>query len=161
MNKLLKTLTAMIMGVFVLVVSNYLTQSVDTSEIPTGTKSLISVFPLVSVSAVILFVFGAFFGVDVVIQYKRWGDFGNRMKLAYTAKFGGENSGFNEEVDQHIAIMRALTKSSGTTKEIAEDWLKRMAQFVEIAYVIPDEENESEEDKTEELSEEYKDDKAK
>lgn len=58
-----------------------------------------------------------------------WAEYGNKLKLAYASKFGGENSGFNEEVDTRIAIMQ--NNGRGFTRAIAKDWLKRMERFTE------------------------------
>lgn len=80
------------------------------------------------------------------IKYKRWDSFGNRMKVAYEAKFGYSNSAFNKEVDQHVLAMRALGK--GYTKDIDKAWMKRMAKFVEVPFIIPEEEKLAEVDKT-------------
>ncbi len=59
----------------------------------------------------------------------KWIEYGNRLKLAYTAKFGGENTGFNQEVDYRINIMQHNRR--GFTHTIARDWLKRMERFTE------------------------------
>lgn len=96
---------------------------------------------------IIVSMFAAIGGAGVVVaKILRWNDFGNRMKVAYTAKFGGENVEFNKEVDMHINAVRVL--SGGATKKIDMDWLKRMAKFVEIPFVIPEEELRTEEEKT-------------
>ena len=58
-----------------------------------------------------------------------WDDYGNRIKNAYSAKFGGANTGFNEEVDGRIEVMKHNGK--GFTRTIATLWLKRMHQFTE------------------------------
>jgi hypothetical protein len=92
---------------------------------------------------------GFFYSGVVYYRYQKWGAFGNRMKAAYSSKFGGDNPAFSQEVDQHIKAMQALGK--GTTKTINEEWLKRMAKFVEIPYVVPEEEILSEIEKTEQF----------
>lgn len=61
-----------------------------------------------------------------------WLRYGKRMKRAYASKFGYDNSGFNQEVDTRIEIMR--TQGKGTTRTLSQDWLKRNAQFVEIPW---------------------------
>ncbi len=58
-----------------------------------------------------------------------WVEYGNKLKTAYSAKFGGENTGFNDEIDYRIAIMQNL--KHGFTHTIARDWLKRMERFTE------------------------------
>ena len=66
------------------------------------------------------------------MDYFSWGAYGKRLKLAYAAKFFGDNSGFDQEVDARIAIMRVM--GNGDTKVLAEEWLKKMARFVEIPW---------------------------
>ena len=58
-----------------------------------------------------------------------WDEYGQRIKDAYSAKFGGENNGFNDEVNNRIAIMNH--NGRGFTRTIAYDWLKRMSKFTE------------------------------
>jgi hypothetical protein len=62
-------------------------------------------------------------------QFDYWEAYGNRLKEAYSAKFGGENKGFNDEVNNRIVIMQKL--KHGFTNTIAYDWLKRMKKFTE------------------------------
>jgi hypothetical protein len=62
-------------------------------------------------------------------QVDYWEAYGNRLKEAYSAKFGGENKGFNDEVNNRIVIMQKL--KHGFTNTIAYDWLKRMKKFTE------------------------------
>ena len=83
---------------------------------------------------------------------KLWEDFGNRLKLAYTAKYGGENTAFNQEVDNMILQCKTLKKGIGSSaKTSAEMRLKEYAHMCEIPYVIPEEEYLSESEKTKEL----------
>ena len=84
--------------------------------------------------------------VQKYIRYKRWDDFGNRLKVAYAAKFGGKNPAFDEKVEQDILAVKALGK--GFTKSINMDNLKALAKFVEVPFIIPEEEYLSEKDKT-------------
>lgn len=58
-----------------------------------------------------------------------WAAYGERLKEAYAAKFGGRNPGFEDEVDKRIAVMQNLKK--GFTHTIARDWLKRTENFTE------------------------------
>jgi hypothetical protein len=112
-----------------------------------------TVVPIVLSCCVIVGVFLFMNGDSVVrkyIRYKRWDSFGNRMKVAYSAKFGGRNPAFDEAVDQHVLAMKSLGK--GYTKTIDKEWMKRMAKFVEVPFVIPEEERLSEEDKTRSFS---------
>jgi hypothetical protein len=59
----------------------------------------------------------------------RWESYGRRIKDAYSAKFGGDNPGFGEEIDKRINIMRS--NGRGFTRKLASDWLKRMTKFTE------------------------------
>lgn len=59
----------------------------------------------------------------------KWQIYGQQLKDAYSAKFGGENKGFNEEIDKRILVMQRLR--TGFTHTIARDWLKRMESFTE------------------------------
>lgn len=120
-------------------------------------KSMAGVLPLVFMFALILGGGILVFGGMAVVRYLNWNAFGNRLKLAYTAKFGGENPQFNEAVDQHIQIVRTLSLGTETgTKKMAEEWLKRMAHMVEVKFSIPEEEYMSETEKTKMLAEEEK-----
>jgi len=93
------------------------------------------------------------FSSFTVKRYRMWNAFGERLKEAYAAKFNGENSAFNEEVDTLIKIMRTLGK--GYTKKIAENRLKALSSFAEIPYVIPEEEYQSEAVKTVQFGKEH------
>jgi|WetSurMetagenome_2_1015567.scaffolds.fasta_scaffold68395_5 hypothetical protein len=142
----------------VLVFKILITELSDISTDPnlsSAESALLNLLPIVFVVTIIACMTAAFFGYETYVRYKRWGDFGNRMKAAYTAKFGGENKGFNDEVDKRIAVMKSLSFKEGMTKETTEDWLKRMAVFVEIPYVIPEEEKLSEEEKTRQFADDY------
>lgn len=125
----------------------------DNVTMPSSALALIDIMLNILVATGILSVFAGGPAVYKYVKYKKWRAFGNRMKEAYTAKFGYPNPGFNEEVDQHIKAMEVL--GHGDTKHINEDWLKRMAKFVEIPYVIPEEERLSEVEKTEQYDPEY------
>ena len=58
-----------------------------------------------------------------------WLQYGTRLKEAYSAKFGGANGGFNDEVDKRIVVMQKLR--IGFTHTLARDWLRRMGKFTE------------------------------
>lgn len=60
----------------------------------------------------------------------RWEEYGNRLKMAYSSKFGGDNNGFNQEVDSRIKIMQ--NNGKGFTRSIAHRWLKRIERFTEV-----------------------------
>jgi hypothetical protein len=82
-----------------------------------------------------------------VPELQTWLAFGERLKVAYSAKFGDKNQAFNDEVDLHIRAMQAFSK--GSTKRIDKDWLKRMAKFVDVNWSIPLEDSLSDVEKTE------------
>ena len=103
----------------------------DNPEISSTAKGLASVLPLVAVMAVIISIISVWY-VPKVVEHFKWSSFGRRMKRAYAAKFGGENSAFNTDLDYRIKVMR--TQGDGHTWTLAEDWLRRMAKFVEIPW---------------------------
>lgn len=119
----------------------------NTTEINEASKAVISTMSIVYIVVVLFGIVELLFdGNYISTQYKMWSAFGTRMKVAYTAKFGYPNPAFNEEVDRHIRIMRAMS-SKELTKKMSEDWLKRMSKFVGIKYVVPEEEHLTEEEK--------------
>ena len=70
--------------------------------------------------------------------FLRWQDLGNRLKVAYSAKFGYENKEFNALVDRNITVCENLTLGIGAnTKGSSELWLKNMAHLCEITYDVP------------------------
>lgn len=161
-------LASAIMGVISLVVITTLTDSVDTSKMPTGLESLIStVIPIVFAATIILGVFSYFAGdedtfvvgpIKHYVRIKRWDQFGTRLKVAYKAKFGYGNSGFDQRVDELILSMRATSSKSLTYKQ-NEGALKRLSKFVEVKFVVPEEGKWTEKEKTRilhrELHEQY------
>lgn len=66
---------------------------------------------------------------DKEVNISTWDNYGQLIKDAYAAKFGGVNNGFNQEVDTRIRIMNH--NGRGFTRTIAYDWLKRMKKFTE------------------------------
>lgn len=83
---------------------------------------------------------------DDIYRHLKWKAFGNRIKVAYSAKFCGENTAFTEEVDQLILAMESL--GNGATKKTQLGRLKRLAKFVEVPFAVPEEDRLSEEEKT-------------
>lgn len=145
-KKLIQALVMLIIGIGGLsFVQGEIVKLNANESLSSASKAMANIFPLIFACLVIVSIFSVFYGGQAVYRYLKWKAFGNRMKVAYEAKFGYINTGFNQEVDQHIKAMEVLGK--GSTKTINEDWLKRMAKFVEIPYVIPEEEYQSEEDK--------------
>jgi hypothetical protein len=146
-------------GVAAIVVIEVLMNSLDTTDWNPAMVSIVTTLcPIIISISVILGVFKYFAGEEDtgerrivrIIRYKKWDAFGNRMKLAYSAKFGGKNPAFNNAVDQHILAVKVLGK--GYTKNINMQWLKRMAKFVEIPWAIPEEERLTEVEKTNSFS---------
>jgi hypothetical protein len=121
--------------------------------------SMAGVLPIVYITFSILMIFVVIYGGQKVVEYiryKRWDDFGNRLKLAYAAKFGGENLAFNQEIDSRILQCKTMKKGmNADTKGAAERWLKQYAHMCEIPYVIPEEEHLSEVEKTKEFADTF------
>jgi hypothetical protein len=129
---------------------------VDTSKMPKAMTSLLDILPIVFVATVVL---GAIswigadeetFAVGPIKHYvriKRWDQFGTRLKVAYKAKFGYANSGFDQRVDELILSMRATSNRSLTYKQ-NEEALKRLSKFVEVKFKVPEEGKWSEKEKT-------------
>ena len=59
-----------------------------------------------------------------------WDMYGKRLKAAYIGKFGYSNPEFDKFVDQRVYVMN--NNGRGITRQIACNWLKRMAHMVEI-----------------------------
>lgn len=68
-----------------------------------------------------------------MVEIVDWGRYGDRIKLAYAAKFGGENKGFNEEVDARIRIL--VDTDKGWTRQLAKDWIYRMSKFTDLKWL--------------------------
>ncbi len=154
MGKIIAALMTIMMTVFAVVIAQSITKESMPADAPSSLQAISNnIGPVIGIVGVI----GAFLvimgGTEVYkyIKYKKWRAFGNRLKEAYTAKFGYPNPGFEQEVDQHIRAMEAL--GHGYTKSLDEDWLKRMAKFVEVPWAIPEEERLSEVEKTEQYDE--------
>ena len=151
-------LVTAVSGVCAIVVIEILMNSLDTKGWNPAMVSFTTLCPVILSISVILGVFKYFAGEEDtgerrivrIIRYKKWDSFGNRMKVAYSAKFGGENPAFNEAVDQHIKAVKVFGK--GYSKERNIQWLKRMAKFVEIPWAIPVEEKWAEVKKTDSYS---------
>jgi len=109
-----------------------ISQITNSESYSTTVKSMVSLFPIMYAILAIIGIIQIWYQAPVIIYHFKWIIYGERMKRAYRAKFGYDNKGFNEEVDQHILTMRTLDE--GATRDINEDWLKRMAKFVEIKW---------------------------
>jgi len=148
-----------ITGVFAIVIIELLMNTIDTSRWnPAVVAWTTTLVPIILSGSVIISIFKYYVGEEDtgerrivrIIRYKKWDAFGNRMKVAYSAKFGGKNPAFSEAVGQHITAVKVLGK--GYTKDINIQWLKRTAKFVEIPWAIPEEEKWSEVKKTDSYS---------
>ena len=160
MKKFLKTFAVLVVSAgAILFLFPLINQEVSTISTTNGYSSSVvgmaQTLPLMYIACIILVVVASIFGGKAVIEYvryKKWEDFGNRLKLAYAAKFGGENSAFNKEIDDMVLQCKTMKKGIGdSTKSNAEMRLKRYAHMVEVPYIIPEEEHLSEVEKTEEL----------
>jgi hypothetical protein len=58
--------------------------------------------------------------------------YATRLKAAYTIKFGYPDPSFEKEVDRHVKALEVFEQ--GRTRRISEEWLKRMAKFVEVPW---------------------------
>lgn len=115
-----------------------------------GTVGMAVILIIVFVSMIIFMILESMMqepkeNVEVV---EVWEDFGERLKVAYAAKFGGDNPAFNQEVDAMILQCKTMKKGIGDTKKSAELRLKNYAHMCEIPFVIPEEEHLTEEEKT-------------
>ena len=158
MGGMIGAMVSAITGVISLVVVQTLISELDISEWNGGLKGLIDMLPIVMWACVVLSVFSAFVGGPAAVtyvRYKKWEQFGIRLKVAYEAKFGYSNPAFNEEVDSLVLSMRSHSKGEGSAKEQNEGRLKRLARFVEVKFVIPEEERLAETEKTEMLARGY------
>lgn len=118
----------------------------------TSVVSMVSLALIAFIAMVVFMIFNMMQKGQNTKTLKLWEDFGNRLKLAYTAKFGGENPAFNQEVDSMILQCKTLKKGIGSSaKTSAEMRLKEYAHMCEIPYIIPEEEHLSEVEKTEAL----------
>lgn len=133
MNINIKLTLSVVFGIIGYVIINILIRDM----IPEGggtTASLITnVVPILfAVSVIIVVIRGM--GVDKGDEAGfSWRDYGERLKKAYTAKFGGDNPGFESEVDYRIKLM--VDTDKGYHREVAKDWLKRMSKFVAIDWL--------------------------
>lgn len=149
-------LGAVVMGIITLIVITSLIGNLDTSQLsPLVATFATTLIPIVIAASVILGVCKYITGdedtaivgpIKKYVRVKRWDQLGNRMKVAYEAKFGFVSEEFNSQVDSHVKAMRALGK--GYTKSIDMEWMRRMAKFVEVPWIIPEEEQLAEVEKT-------------
>ena len=141
--------------IFMLIMNQTLATISTANGYSSGVVGISQVFPITYIIGSIFIAFASIFGGKKIVEYikyKKWDDFGNRLELAYTAKFGGENLAFNQEIDAMILQCKTLSVKSGDTKINAENRLRRYAHMVEVPYIIPEEEHLSETEKTEELA---------
>jgi hypothetical protein len=149
-------LMSVVGGIISLIIIETIISTMDTSSMPPALSTMVTtLIPIVMAASVVLGVFKYFTGdedtavvgpIKKYVRVKRWDQLGNRMKVAYEAKFGFASADFNSQVDSHVKAMRALGK--GYTKSIDMEWMRRMAKFVEVPWIIPEEEQLAEVEKT-------------
>jgi hypothetical protein len=125
-------------GIGVYILTNFMS-TVDTSNYSSAMRLLIQIIPVVFAIMIILGIVKSF-GVDSPEERIDWTTYGERLKLAYTAKFGGDNPGFDSEVDYHVKIM--VNTDRGYTRQLAKDWMHRMSKFVEVEWLKLENSNE-------------------
>lgn len=133
-----RILTAMVMAGFGVFALSYMVSSV--SEIQgddsysSGVLTIAGLLPLIYGVVVIPLIFRVIDGYSENTEEEQsvedyWVQYGKGLKLAYASKFGGENNGFNQEIDQRVGVM--MNNGRGFTRALAKDWLKRMHKFTE------------------------------
>lgn len=148
---IIRALPATVLGIVLSVISKIILEGTDLSSIPTIQQNLLEVAPAVPAAVGVIATMGALIGAEPLVRTLKWNTLGNRIKEAYKAKFGYENLEFNKEVDLHIKAVKALGR--GYTKSLDTDWLKIMCSFVEVPFIVPEEEKIPEVNKTEKFSE--------
>jgi hypothetical protein len=128
----------LLIGIVMLNAVNLFVNDIDLTQYPSGMAILISILPLISCCLIIISIVNAI-GKDIPQEKIDWLRYGERLKLGYTAKFGGENQGFNNEVDYKIKIM--VNTDKGFTRQLAKDWIKRMSKFTNIDWLKMDDGN--------------------
>lgn len=134
-KKIIQAVLCLIVGAIAIILMNGILSSQDMSTYPATTRAVSSLLPLTAVMMVIVSIFrslGKDTSEEIAMQID-WVKYGERMKLAYTAKFGGENKGFNDEVDARIKIL--VNTDRGFSRQLAKDWVHRMSNFVEIEWL--------------------------
>lgn len=153
MKRLWLGITQFVVGLASTVCVSWLLDSIDTSDWTSGAKSIAGILPYVLIITVVLSSTGMITGGTMIYKHLKWKAFGNRLKVAYSAKFCGVNTAFTEEVDQLILAMESL--GNGDTKKTQLGRLKRLAKFVEVPFAVPEEERLSEGEKTLLFDEEF------
>jgi hypothetical protein len=132
-------LSCIILGlVFILVPCYFLFPQLHSPEITSElqTPGLVGLNSIILIVFAGVIIFGMLKGMEIVGDTEEekstddyWVQYGERLKSAYTSKFFGENSGFNQEVDARVNIM--MNNGRGITRILAKDWLKRIHKFTE------------------------------
>lgn len=102
----------------------------------TGITGLLDLMPFIYCIAVLLGIVQLIIGRDSPIEARppfEWEKYGERLKRAYAANFGGDNPGFNEEVDARIKLM--IEADHGYRRQLAKNWLKRVSKFVGVDWL--------------------------
>ncbi len=140
-GKIIWILIVLLIGVGLLPLVNSQISQIDTTQYSSAVNGMAVLLPLVFAIITIFWVFKSM-GVDSSKEQIDWLRYGERLKLAYASKFGGDNRGFDGEVDYHIKIM--VSNDKGFTRQLAKDWVKRMSKFVEIEWLKLDDSNDEE-----------------
>lgn len=145
-KKIITTIIILIIGVGGLIAVNDSVNgfllSPDINKYSSNVKTMMTILPFMFALMVI---FGALknLGADTqeeIAAQINWTRYGERLKLAYAAKFGGDNPGFDQEVDLHIKIL--VDTDKGYTRQLAKDWVERMSKFVGIHWLRMENSNE-------------------
>jgi hypothetical protein len=153
LGAIIKAIMVGVAGAVAVTIVDSVLQGTGLSYASSSEKAVLDTLPVVIGVVGFAGMFASLTTREVVERMKKWRDFGERLKVAYEAKYGYRNTAFDEEVDRHVLVMRAIT-GGRYSKSLSETWLKRVAHMVEVSYAIPEEEEMSEEDKTEMLAEE-------
>jgi hypothetical protein len=138
-GKFIQILILMGLGIFGYFMMNQQIASMDTTQLSSAAQAMISIVPILFVAMVIGVIIMSLGKDSEAEKQIDWTKYGERLKLAYAAKFGGENPGFNNEVDYRIKIL--VNTDKGFTRQLAKDWVKRMSDFVDIQYLKMDNAN--------------------
>jgi len=118
--------------IYVYIRSRNMTLSLAVANVSGVVFAIMGIIPLYAIAMLIS---GSLF---IVWNYSQNGEdtitypesYRERMIKAYEAKFGGENTAFNEKLDSHIKAVESLRK--GYTRSVHMDALKRLEKFVEL-----------------------------
>lgn len=135
--KILSIFAMLVIGVVVSTSFECLSRDIkDNSGAEPSLISLIDLLPFVFTVSLLSGIIYILIGRDAPGEARprfEWEKYGERLKSAYAAQFGGENPGFNDEVDARIKLM--INTDYGYRRALAKNWLKRMANFTGIEWL--------------------------